>query len=244
MIEGVDRVIMITTAQIREWITFAADICVLLITIYTFYKTFLCSKVDIVSCGSSLSDDGECNRILILNRKMNPIVVLKVQYIIDNKYIFEISKQVNTIPGLGTQMISTENYGFREPDISLNSDKRIVVITLHPNKKVFLGSPSRFLYYLFPHKIDKLRHITKVSHYFNGKLVPSKAKFAIVYNEKNCADINTGFVYESGMFSDSKMGNLALPKEATTDRAALESFLHGIFNLNEIEYQVYEIRRE
>lgn len=228
---------------IREWVTFAADICVLLITIYTFYITFICKKVDAVSFDSSFNlDNGEKHSITIVNKKMAPIIITRVRLIIDEEYLLELPhpKEPIVIDGFGVKTINTGNYGYLEPEISVITGNNIIEVTLYPNKKILVGSKKRYKYY-FDKNIKKLKCVKMVTNKFNDKIIPKGAKYIIVAKEKNKQENITAFVFKTGVMTASIMGANGIPESVVGDINTLDGFLHEWLDKYNVRYYLTEI---
>lgn len=60
-------------ASIREWVTFDADIFILLITIYVFYITFISQKVKFISLNNfSSNSKGDSFSMILENKSFAP----------------------------------------------------------------------------------------------------------------------------------------------------------------------------
>ena len=72
---------------IREWVNFSANICILLITIYTFYITFISCKIKFLSISESHPNNNENSfSVVIENKSFSTLVVTKVSLIVNNEY--------------------------------------------------------------------------------------------------------------------------------------------------------------
>lgn len=232
--------------DIRDWITFASDICVLLITIYTFYKTFICSKIEVVSFINDYSMNGESHDITFLNKKMVPMAITEVQLIIEDKYLFTFANPRNPIiiEGFSTCSISTGEFGYIDHELSIFSENVIVEVTLLHNKKIYLGGIKRYLYMLFRKRVFNLERASKVTYKFNNKIIPRYAKYILIIKEKDVKEDTTVFIFESGVMTEVIAGYNGIPKEVVGNIESLSDFLHEWLDIYEIKFILKEIQVE
>lgn len=232
--------------DIRDWITFASDICVLLITIYTFYKTFICSKIEVVSFINDYSMNGESHDIIFLNKKMVPMAITEVQLIIEDKYLFTFANPRNPIiiEGFSTCSISTGEFGYIDHELSIFSENVIVEVTLLHNKKIYLGGIKRYLYMLFRKRVFNLERASKVTYKFNNKIIPRYAKYILIIKEKDVKEDTTVFIFESGVMTEVIAGYNGIPKEVVGNIESLSDFLHEWLDIYEIKFILKEIQVE
>lgn len=232
--------------DIRDWITFASDICVLLITIYTFYKTFICSKIEVVSFINDYTMNGESHDITFLNKKMVPMGITKVQLIIEDKYLLTFASPRNPIiiEGFSTCSISTGEFGYIDHEIRISPKNVIVEVTLLHNKKIYLGSKKRYLYMLLRNRVFNLERAGMVTYKFNNKIVPRYAKYILVVKEKDVKENITAFIFESGIMTETIAGHNGIPEEVVGNIESLGKFLHEWLDVYEIKFILKEIQIE
>ncbi len=120
--EGI--IIMNLFTIIREWVTFAADICILAITIYTFYITFISQRIKFISLSNSSSNSkGDSFAVVLENKSLSPQVINDIYMIIDNKYKIQVKKfEVPLILEPYKAMeISSEKYSYTTPSLPLKT---------------------------------------------------------------------------------------------------------------------------
>ena len=70
----------------REWATFSADICILLITAYTFYITFISKKLKLLSFSVNNSDRGDSFHLVLENRSFAPICIEEIYLVFSGQH--------------------------------------------------------------------------------------------------------------------------------------------------------------
>lgn len=227
--------------DIRDWIGFASDMCVLAITIYTFYKTFIYSKLSLLQIKSSFTD-GENYQVILLNKKMSPIVVTGVRLIVDEKYLFKFSQnEPVVIDGYSTYTFSSGDIGYIEPKISIVANDNVIVeITLEHKRKVYLKR-NRRLWYYSKKKLEKMERVICITNLYNDKIIPRNAKYILVTNMEG-KENETSFIFSSGKITTDILGYNGLPEEITKTKETLENFLHEWLDQYNIKFYVEDVK--
>ena len=190
---------------IRNWITFASDISILLITLYTFRLTFISKKIKVLSYGTTCDKDGNSYNLIIENRSLSPIVVKSVSMIVDKKWklgIIKYKKPLIVNP-FSTEYIEKNKYGYIEHEEEFRFED--VVFEIETSKgKYYIPFNKRFS------KISKeLKKITSnvncFNYMYNNKIILPEAKYIVdIYKNKDFVD--TIFILKSGLMTDSLNG--------------------------------------
>ncbi len=223
---------------IREWVTFAADVCILLITIYTFVITFVSKKIKVLAFSESHSiKNGNNFSVVIENRSLSPQVIESIYMIYENTYKIELKKfDVPLIlESFKALKVQSDNFSFTAPSLP----------TLMATKITFEITTSRKRIYLrFNKKTDKVTpdmkkihyNVTKVINTYNGKIIPQGAKFALNVSKEDWNE--TVFVFSSGMMTDEILGVNAIPVKVVQEKESLTNFLDNWLKPIGIEYYI------
>lgn len=223
--------------SIREWVNFAANICILLITLYTFYITFLSKKINVLSIGTSSSaTKGESISVVIENKTFSSLVVNCVYLIINRQYkiLLQCFSEPLVLPPFAAKRIESDKYTFLMPNIDLsltNKDCTVEIVTTR--KVLFLSflhqkkSLSFFQCFSAIKDNKKMKYMTvNVSMeqcMYNGKIIPFGARFSLNIWKDDFR--KTVFVFGSGKLSESIFGRTGLPQEVVHDEKTLNEYL-------------------
>ena len=114
---------LIAESKILTIIELLGNLCVILITVYTFSLGFFSSRVTLVSLLHSHGNRGDSLSITLKNRTMKTFFIKSVELIIDNKYSVQIKSsdsEPTVLESLGAVVIKMEKYsgladGFKIP---------------------------------------------------------------------------------------------------------------------------------
>lgn len=225
-------------AVIRDWVTFASDICILLITLYTFYKTFISKKIRFVSVFESLSNsDGNNFSIVIENKSLSPQVINDIHLIIDNKYKIQVKKLEAPLilEPYTAQKVESERYSYTDPPLPAFIGNKMVLEVITSRKKLYFPIHKKI-----PRVKSELRNssdnVMKITNVYNDKIVPSNAIFVLIVKKGDCE--NTIFIFESGIMTGTIHGCNAVPEEVVKDIQTLKNFLDSWLKPLEIKYYV------
>ena len=228
--------------EIKEWIAFGADVLIWFITIYTFYKTFICRKLSLLNMSTtSTTHEGTYHEITLLNRRMAPLVITGVRLIVDNKYLYTLyDGKAVVIEGYSSKTIVSEKYGFLEPDIPIMySENTVVEVMVDGEKRLYLKTNKRARRYS-KRKLNKMVKVQKITLRFDDKIIPTNAKYIISIANKE--KIDTIFAFESGYLTECILGYNGLPPYMVKDKKSLEQGLHELLDQHKIDFQVEEIK--
>lgn len=198
--------------SIRNWVTFAADICILLITLYTFYFTFLSQKIAILSYGKSSGNSGDSYNVILENKTLSPIAVKKVSMIIDDRWKF-IIKDYNVpliIQPFSVELIEQEKYGYMENE-KYFKNKKIVFEVETSKYKLYRKFNKKII--IVSKQMKKILYncSTITSHYGDIMLFPNtKYVIDVFFNEKF---IKTVQIFDSGIMVGDINGINAVESE-------------------------------
>jgi len=208
--------------EIRTWITFLADVCILLITIYTFYLTFLSKKIKVISFGRHLSWEGDSMNIVLENKSLSPISITRIDAIVEkkNKFKFRNFDEPLILPPFSTKVVVMSPYSHM-PDfnfddivfqIATSSKTRIV----HFKKRVFLSR-----------KVKKdLPNVMIVTRKFNDKVIMPGTKYILTL--KTNEGTKTICIFGNGVMTDNIFGYNGIPEEIVEDEQKLRLLLDSM----------------
>lgn len=225
--------------DIRSWVTFGADISILLITIYTFYFTFISRKIAVLSYGKSLGNAGENYHVMLENKTLSPIAIKKVSMIIDNKW--KVTMKEYDIPLIiqpfSVELVEQNKYGFME-----NEDK------FKKNKIVFeIMTTSKNLYIPFQKKFIKTSRNMKqmphncmaIANYYGDTLLLHKTKYVLnVYYDSKFKDVIQ--IFETGLMTGDINTINALKVNDINDKEEVVNLLNQIIKDTKFSVQLIE----
>lgn len=224
----------------REWVSFAANVCILSITVYTFYITFISKKIKILNISQSQSlSDGNSLSVVIENKSLSPLVIEEVCLIIDNKYKVRIEQFSSPLilEPFSAKLIESCKYSFLTPDIKIPIGK---------NSALEVKTSRKTLYVQMRKKTpisDAIKsivpNVSTVTIKYNGKIVPKKAKYVLVLSKYEQQD--TIFIFESGAMTEGILGCHQIPAEVTKSQETLENYFDAWLKPKEIKYLVDQV---
>ncbi len=233
---------MILLSSIREWVTFAADMCILLITTYIFYLTFISKKIKFMSVSQSLSTSNGNNFSVVLeNKTLSPVVILDIYLIIDNKYKIQVKKFENPLilDVYTAQKVISDRYSHTVPTLPSFIGKNTTIEVQTSRKKLYLR-----LHKCTPRVTREMKNlpnnVTKITNTYNEKIVPENAKFVLIVSKGDWQ--NTLFIFGTGVMTGEVLGYNGLPEEAVEDKETLLCFLNSWLKPTGMEYYVEELK--
>lgn len=225
----------------KEWITFAADICILLITIYTFYITFISQKIKLISISQSSSNTkGDSFYVVLENKSLSPQVITNINLIIENKYKVNLNKF--EIPFIlepyKAKEVGSDRYSYTMPSLPyLNSENTILEVTTTRNK----------LYLSMNKKTPRVKkemkeipyNVTKIKNTYNERIIPKDAKFVLNVSKGDWQNIV--FVFKTGLMTGEVLGCNGLPEEVLESQENFIQFLDIWLKPNGLNYHVEEL---
>lgn len=219
--------------EIREWVNFLANICILLITIYTFYITFVAQKVRFLGMRHYFSNsDGNGFSIVVENKSFSPIIITDMSLIVEAKYRIEVKKIESPLilSPFSACKIDSDRYSYLDPKIDFDFRNTVLELTTS-KRKLYIGRKG-----LLHKKAIKndCYIVAKITNIYNGKIVPKGAKYALTLI-KNGQQI-TCFIFETGLLTESILGCNGLPREVVKTQPLLCCYLDDWFKPKKIDY--------
>lgn len=222
----------------REWVEFGANICILLITIYTFYITFLSHHFKFLSISESSSlSEGESISVVVENRSFSTQVISKAALIINNQYKLLIYDK--TVPIIiepfSAILIETERCSYFEPDIGLIRGEHCVLEIQTSKGKRY--APFRKQTERVSAEMKNLHfNVSAIIKDYNGKIVPRNAKYSLVFQDGD--EMKTVFIFATGVITEYVMGYNGIPREAVESTETLRNYLSQHLTPQGIEFAV------
>lgn len=230
--------------NIQDCISFLADVFILLITLYTFYITFISQKIKLVS--TKISEDlNVANRISVIleNKTLSPQIIDNVSMIIDNNYkivirSFDIPLVLEPYK---TCKVVSELFSYTEPQIDfINILKNDIIIEVSTTRnKIYLQSDNRK-----PKIKEKMKsipyNVTKIINKYDGKFIPKNAKYALRVSNNNWS--KTIFILEDGDFTDEILGCNKIESEKLQSVKQLREILDEWLNPFEFKYYIKKLK--
>ena len=246
---------IITTAwdvivAIWSWITNNAaalgDICLFIVTLYTFRLTVFPIKPQVVGfrrfCEEFESDYIE---IVLLNRSLSPLVIRGVEIISDNERIPVFSSvkcDDIVIEGFKTGVVRSQPFSRMDGEkgelrLPFLSDEKIVLYT--PKAIHIITRKKKAHKYFFGKRkrIQKLNLAQTMSYTYYGKTIKLHTKYAI-HIENEIGDRHIVFVSETGRMSEFLFGSNQLPQELIQDESALKKHFEELFRDTNRNYSI------
>lgn len=227
---------MINFLFIRDWVSFAANICILVITVYTFFITFISKKIEFRSVSPSSSiTKGNSLSVVLENKTLSPILIDNINLIVDNKYKIKIKSFDSPliIEPFTASKITSDKHSYTIPYIgSLIGPKNVLELDMSGKYKYLP------LYKKSPKVSKNIKrsntNVQIITNKYNEKIVPEFAKYILVFSKDSWH--NTVFIFESGVITEDVFGINGLPPEVVKDYNMLIEYLDTLFKPNNITW--------
>ena len=239
--------------EIVSILEFIGNICVIAITIYTFYLGFLSKRISVVSVRHSYSQDGDSIKISLKNHSMKTISLKKISCIYDNKYEINVIDEYDEdgpfiIDPFGLLHINMKPFSYLD-------NHKLSEFTHEGFYCLLEMFDGKILYAQFRkgQKINKkasIETIPVIRNYCNEQIILPGHKYALTYKQKD-GKLKTLFIYANGFMTDSltqyneKTKELStfnkLPQEIVSNISTLNPFFTELFKPFEIIFRVDEI---
>lgn len=228
---------------IRDWVNFAANMCILAITIYTFFITFLSKRIKFRSISIAYSNtEGNSFSVVLENKTLSPILINDINLIVDNQYKVKVKKFDSPLilEPFKAKKITSNKYSYTDPDLgTMTGHKNVLEVVTMSGKKLYLPWHKK------TPKVSKqmkqcYANVSVITNTYNGKIVPKFAKYVLIVSRDDWN--NTIFIFESGTMTGEILGYNCLPKEVVKEKVKLVEHLDDLFKPNDIGYYVEEIK--
>ena len=221
--------------DIREWVTFGANICILLITLYTFYLTFISNKIKILSFRKRFSYEGNSMSIVIENKSLSPISITEICAIAEKKYKFNFKKfdEPLVLAPFSTKVISMNPFSYM-PKMDL---RNIVFQIETSNKTRYISFKKRFIWITKDVK-KSYPNITISTNKFNDKIIMPGTKYilTLIIDGK----IKTIFIYKNGVMTSDVFGYNALPSDIVNNKDQVKQVIDKLVKPYDIKFDLIE----
>lgn len=225
----------------REWVTFAADICILLITIYTFYITFISQKIKFISLYNfSSNSKGDSFSVILENKSLSPQVIKDINLIVDNKYKIQVKKiEVPFIlEPFKVKEITSEKYSYTTPSLPPLNRENTILEVITTRKKLYLC-----MYKKTPKVAKKMKdlpyNVMKIRNIYNEKIVPQNAEYILSVSKKDWE--NTVFIFKTGLMTGEILGYKAILEEVLKSKEDLIYYLDNWLKAKGFNYYLNKL---
>lgn len=229
--------------EIREWVSFSANLCILIITLYTFYLTFISKKVRVLFFGKEYSEKGNSLNIVLHNKSLSPITVTSVKVIVNKKYKFLFKNFENpiTINPFTTKYIEMESFCYMESVTTVQDleDKNIILEIQTPYKILFVGFKNKIFY--LSKNIKKMHcNVTVIKESYNNQLIMPGTRYIVNFRYNNI--VKNIFIHESGKMTDNIMGYNAIPDTIINNKNDVRNIIKTILEPYNIKFNLEEVK--
>lgn len=227
---------------IQVGLSFIANASILLLTISTFYLTFLSKKIKYIGLSETISHNyGNCISVIIENRSARPIAISGISLIIENKYKVLVSDCDSPliISPFSAQKITSKKYSYTDPDIIINKDDTSIEVTFLGRKRKKYIRYNREASRVSKEIKDSFPNVRIVTKRINDKIVPINAKYALIYNENNKR--KTIFIFKNGAMHEDFFGTNFIPSENMSSNESVLTYFENRFKLLEQNFGLISI---
>lgn len=210
---------------IREFISCAGNICIFLITSYTFYLTLWPKPLKLIDFQFHMSSfEGDSLRFSLENRSLSTQVVRSVDMIVDS-CVINVFKGYRRIDSFDIALFEMEPYSYL---ISEKGDKikgsdyfgdKFSLRIATSRSRVYIVKLKRAFFIqrcLYKKNMKKYAQGGAVRNTLNDQIIVPGVEYALILTGKNNQK-KTVFIHDSGLLSDSTLGFNAIPEELVND---------------------------
>lgn len=217
--------------------------CILLITFYTFFITFISKKIKFRSFSVSSSlKEGNSFSVVLENKTLSPILIDNINLIVNNQYKIPFKKFDSPliIEPFTAKKIHSEKYSYMSPDLEIIDDsKNTLEVIMTGGKKIYLNSHKKT-----PRIKRKMKNSSSnvqiVTNIYNGKIVPKYARYALTIFKDGEKD--TTFIFKTGVMTEEIYGYNGIPKKNVKTKASLIAYLEDFFKSESINIDSYYVK--
>ena len=209
-------------------ISFAADMCILGITLYTTYKTFLDKKIKLLTYTPHFWSmfGGMSISVVVENTSLSPLSVEKIDIVYDNHYVINIEKYNEPLILRPQQATAITMEPFSElAGVSIDhiKDKNFYLIFSTSKGKII----SNFKRMPVKHKQgNKYRSVLVMRKIFNGMIITPDIKYAILMKIDGVS--KTILLNDGGMMDKDIYGYNAIPRADIDNIEMVKAHIKGI----------------
>lgn len=211
-------------------ISFAADMCILVITLYTTYKTFIDKKIKLLTYTPHFWNmfGGMFISVVVENTSLSPLSVEKIDIVYDNHYVINIAKYNEPLilkPQHATAITMepfSELAGVSTDEID-NKDFYLIFST--SKGKII----SNFKRMPVKHKRNNIYQTVSVMRkFFNGIILTPDIKYAILMEIDGGQKII--LLNDGGLMDKDIYGYNAIPREDIDNIDMVKTHIKGIID--------------
>jgi len=200
-----DVLCWLNNSTILTVVELLGNLCVILITFYTFFLGFFSKRVTIQATSQQYNSKGNSFALTLKNHSMRTFFIKGIELIVDKKYLVKIMNKDSTpveLSSLGVAIIQMEPYSDLSDDfkIPMLYEKRMCVRIELADRYIFAKPPLR----IFRKRGKYYQPITVLRKTYNDIIIQNGDKYALHYFEKP-SDLKEHIIiiHESGHMSDS-----------------------------------------
>ena len=223
-----------------DWL---ANLFVVLITVYGFWRAFITKRVSVISIYSNNGRDGANEVIMLKNYALREIYISDAYLIYDNKYAIHLAswkKEPYVLKANGVSQFETNYYS----QLAVSDDIEVRILTdsihshicLRTSEGIIIHAPFRKKYKI--KKKAKIKKITIIREYYYDKIVAPKCQY-ILHCKRKGEEAKIIQIWSSGVMSESliRYDNInndysyfnGIPESAMNSITELHGFFNEIF---------------
>ncbi len=222
-----------------SWISFGADLCILGITIYTTWKTFLEKHIKLLSYSPNFCSmfGGSFISVVVENTSLSPISVENVDIVYDNHYVINLNKYKEPLILKPQQATTITMEPFSQlSEISLDE------IEFKDFYLIFTTSRGKIIsnFKRMPVKHNRkntYKIVTIMRRTFNGLIIPPDVKYAILM--KVDGKQQTILINDGGIMDKDIYGYNAIPRSDINDIERVKAHIRAIIDKFNPEQNFY-----
>jgi len=234
---------LLTFECIKNLISFFSDICILGITVYTFYLKFFCRKISLVKYTSSYSIfKGISVSLVMENNTLSPICFDKISVICNNEYKITVVQYETPqiIEPFKTFIVRMEPFSYLDL-----AEQNLVNLDSSHDKYLEINTSKGIIYAKYYKNTNILKHnkqyqdIIPVRKFYNGNIILKDTKYALVFQNNNNTD--TIFINNSGYMSREINGFNAISPDILNEKTKVKELFGKYFRQLNIPFDLIDI---
>lgn len=229
---------------LKEYISPLGDACILLLTIYTFYRTYVSKKINFL--GFSLNSsiwDGFSIGVNIQNWSLSTISVNKIELVINEEIkitIKDFNDPLILEPLKSVKIESERNseFPFKSSEL-FDSELKLQIYGF--NGKVIESKFKRHT--KKPRNIKEYKQLSVVNKTFDGKVVTPNMKYKVYIFENGLLQ-ESFIIMKRGLMEKHLWGFNVIPEEHLESKESLKEFLFSIIDKDKYTIDIVDLEKE
>lgn len=239
MLNCICKIFQVFFEMLRDYISPLGNTCILLLTIYTFYRTYISKKVKFF--GYSVSNsvlEGFSIGINIQNWSLSTIAVSKIELVVDEKVKITINKFDDPLilEPLKSVKISSEQMSDSPSELDNLFNSELKLLTHCFNGKVIISKIER---HFKPRKTKEYEQLTVFTKTYDGKIVTPNMKYKVYIYENDI--LQESFIILHGGVMEKCLGGFnVIPEECLKSKKNLKEFLFKYIDRNKYTIEIFD----